>query len=804
MTKSAHSLPATKDQILRDYKTGWQSRYLSMAGRKEVLTGKAKFGIFGDGKEIPQLVLAHFFEKGDWRSGYYRDQTLMLATEMFTLEEFFYQLYGATNIEQNPSNGGRSFNNHFGSRILKENGEWIDLMAQKNSAADLSPTAGQMPRSIGLALASKIYRHNKTLHDETTFSNKGNEVVFATIGDASTSEGHFFEILNAAGVLQVPLVTCVWDDGYGISVEKEKQTIKGSISEALSGFEKKDKSNGLLIYRGKGWDYEGLFDIFSEGIAQARKHHVPVLFHIDEITQPLGHSTSGSHERYKSAERLEWEKEYDGLAKLRELILQKKLATAAQLNAIEAEASTEVNKAREIAWKGFRKPINQHKQELMAIIKNRRCACRNEGIDKLSILVRNLEHTETPLRKDITSAARKLLRFVCSDCPEREDLQEKIKSWLAQNRSMNFEQYSSGVYSENEKSVLHQEGVPPLYPEKPEEVPGRLIIRDNFDKLFAKYPKLVAFGEDVGKIGGVNQTYEGLQEKYGISRIFDTGIRETSIMGKGIGLALRGFRPIAEIQYLDYLLYGLQTLSDDLATLHWRTTAGQSAPLIVSTRGHRLEGIWHAGSPIGMIINALRGIYLCVPRNMTQAAGFYNMLLEGQDPAIIIEPLNAYRLKEPMPQNLGEFKIALGVPEFICNGDDITVVTYGSSVRVAHEAALQLEEFGIFIDLIDAQTLLPFDINHSIVESLKRTHKIIFMDEDVPGGASAYMMQKVLEEQGGFDYLEMAPRTLSGRDHRPAYTSDGDYYSNPIADDLFEMAYEIMCKVNPNKFKPLQ
>ena len=801
MSKTLEKLNLTRTQILNDYKTGWQSRHLSLTGRKEVLTGKAKFGIFGDGKELPQMALAHFFENGDWRSGYYRDQTLMLATGMFTLEEFFYQLYGSTDIELNPSNGGRSFNNHFGSRLIDERGDWLNQTEQKNSAADLSPTAGQMPRSIGLALASKLYRQNEDLLKDSLFTTKGNEVTFASIGDASTSEGHFFEIVNAAGVLQVPLVVCVWDDGYGISVEKSKQTTKASISEALKGFEKQKGTNGLLIYKIKGWDYPAMLEAYAEGVNKARKEHIPVLFHIEEITQPLGHSTSGSHERYKTKERLAWESEFDGLNQMRKWLIEDSIATDKELDEIEQQASDDVKAARNKAWKKFRTEIAHQKESLLELVREKGCNCQHEGIDKLSILVNNLDQIKYPIRKDITSASRKLLRFICNDCPVRKDIQEDIKNWIALNRFENYEQYSSSVYVENESSVLLQKDVAPILTDK--EVPGRVIIRDNFDKLFSKHKNLVAFGEDVGKIGGVNQTYEGLQEKYGEHRIFDTGIRETTIMGKGIGLALRGFRPIAEIQYLDYLLYGLQTLSDDLATLHWRTAAGQSAPLIISTRGHRLEGIWHAGSPIGMILNSLRGIYLCVPRNMTQAAGFYNILLEGKDPAIVIEPLNGYRLKEQLPSNLGEYKISLGTPEFITEGDDITVVTYGSSVRVAHEAVKHLEESGITVDLIDVQTLIPFDINEVIVESLKRTNKIIFMDEDVPGGASAYMMQKVLEEQGGYDHLELAPKTLTGRDHRPAYTSDGDYYSNPIADDLYEVAYDMMHTLQPDKFPRL-
>ena len=800
MSKKQTGVIFSKDEILSDYKIGWQSRYLSIAGRKEVLNGKAKFGIFGDGKELPQLALAHFFKDGDWRSGYYRDQTLMLATGMISLEEFFYQLYGAPSVKLNPGHGGRNFNNHFGSRILNNKGEWLNQTEQKNTSADLSPTAGQMPRALGLALASKLYRNNQELHTQHNFTEKGQEVVFATIGDASTSEGHFFEVINAACVKQVPLVTFVWDDGYGISVDKAKQTTKSDISEILKGFQKEKNTNGLLIYKIKGWDYPALLSGIKEGVNKSRKEQVPVLFHIDELTQPNGHSTSGSHERYKTPKRLQWEIDFDGLNKMREWIIAEKIAVDDELTSIEKEAEKSVSSAHKTAWNNFRKPIDIQKKEILEITKNKGCKCVHDSIDKISIISRNLELIKSPVRRDTTSAARKLLRYICSDCPARRDIQDGLKDWIATNRAENYEQYSSGIYSENPKSVLLQKAVPVSYADDAEEVPGRLIIRDNFDKLFAKNKTLVAFGEDVGKIGGVNQTYEGLQDKYGENRIFDTGIRETSIVGKGIGLALRGFRPIAEIQYLDYLLYGLQTLSDDLATLHWRTAAGQSAPLIVSTRGHRLEGVWHAGSPIGMILNALRGIYLCVPRNMTQAAGFYNMLLEGNDPAIVIEPLNGYRLKETYPKNIGEFKIPLGMPEFMSTGNDITVVTYGSSVRVAQEAVKQLKEVGIHVELIDVQTILPFDLNQIIAASIKKTNKVIFMDEDVPGGASAYMMQKVLEEHGAFKYLSVAPRTLTARDHRPAYTSDGDYYSNPIADDLFEMVYEIMHEVDAAKY----
>ncbi len=787
-------------KVLNDYYIGWQSRYLSITGRKEVLTGKAKFGIFGDGKEVPQLALSHSINKGDWRSGYYRDQTLALATGITSLEEFFHQLYGTPDVHFNPSSGGRSFNNHFGTRLLDNEGNWLEQLKQVNTAADLSPTAGQMPRSLGLALASKLYRKSNETDRKKLFSNKGNEVVFTTIGDASTSEGHFFEVLNAAGVIQVPMAVLIWDDGYGISVEKEKQTVKASISEALKGFEKKKKTNGFNIFRAPGWNYPELIRIFSTGIQECRDTHTPVIFHIDEITQPLGHSTSGSHERYKSEERLNWEKEFDGLKKMREWIVESKIASDKELDAIEKKAEDDVKNARKRTWSEFQKPVLAQKNDLLKIIESKNCECKKDKIDKISILSGNLKQNTQPTRKDITSTARKLLHNICSECPQRTDVQKKLTNWLGNNRVENYERYSSHVYSENTHSVLHQKYTPPTFNNEPKETPGRVILRDNFDYLFNKYPELIAFGEDVGKIGGVNQTYEGLQEKYGERRIFDTGIRETSIIGKGIGLALRGFRPIAEIQYIDYLLYGLQTLSDDLATLHWRTAAGQSAPLIISSRGHRLEGIWHAGSPMGMILNALRGIYLCVPRNMTQAAGFYNTLLNGMDPALVVEPLNGYRLKEKYPQNIGEFMVPLGLPEILTKGNDITIVTYGSSVRIAFEAVKLLREFNVNAELIDVQTLMPFDINEVIVESLKKTHKVIFFDEDVPGGATAYMMYKVLEEQGGFNYLDTAPRSLTAREHRPAYTSDGDYYSNPNSDDLFELSYSMLHDAEPGKY----
>ncbi len=789
-----------RKEVLDDYRLAYQSRSLSNIGRKEVLTGKAKFGIFGDGKEIAQIAFAKNFRNGDWRSGYYRDQTFMLSTGMFSMEEFFYQLYGHTDITLNPSNGGRSFNNHFATRSIDAEGNWVDLMKQNNSASDISPTAGQMPRMLGLALASKLFRQNKKLHNYKRLTHEGNEVVFGTIGDASTSEGHFFEVMNAAGVLQIPLAVAIWDDGYGISVEKEKQTIKASVSEVLKGFEKKGKSNGILIYKGKGWDYPGLCTLFAEGIGRCRNEHVPVLFHIDEIAQPLGHSTSGSHERYKSADRLKWEEEYDCLVKMKEWILETQLATKKELNSIEEQAQEDVINARDSAWKGFQKPILQERNKLLRIIENKSCTCASEQIDKLGIVTNNLKHIKSPIRKDNISAAKKILRYICHDCPNISVFRESLNAWLNDNYIDKFETYNAHLYSENKYSALNVEEIKPVFTDTLIKVTGREILRDNFDHLFNKYPLLVVFGEDVGKIGGVNQSYEGLQEKYGEQRIFDTGIRETSIIGKGIGLALRGFRPIAEIQYFDYLLYGLQTLSDDVATTHWRTAAGQSVPLIISTRGHRLEGIWHSGSPLSMVINSIRGVFVCVPRNMTQAAGMYNTLLEGQDPALVIEPLNGYRLKERKPENTGEYRIPLGIPEILNEGSDITLVTYGSCVRIAQDAIKQLEEFDISVELIDVQTLLPFDVNETIVESIKKTNRVLFFDEDVPGGATAFMMQRVLERQNAYYYLDAIPRTLTAMDHRPAYATDGDYFSNPNAENVFETVYQLMHEAIPNKY----
>lgn len=794
----------SKEEVLKDYHLANLSRQISLMGRKEVLTGKAKFGIFGDGKELAQIALAKFYKDGDWRSGYYRDQTFMMAVGAFSAEEFFAQLYGQTNVTLNPGNAGRTFNNHFSTQSLNPDGSWKDLTKQRNSAPDISPTAGQMPRLLGLAWASKLFRNNKELSEYTNFSNNGNEVAFGTIGDASTSEGHFWETLNAASVMQVPMALAVWDDGYGISVPREYQTTKGSISEILKGFEKgENDATGIIIYRVKGWDYPALIKTFTEGVERARREHVPVLFHVVEVTQPQGHSTSGSHERYKSAERLEWEKEFDCNKRFRDWILTEKIATDQELNEVEESALADAKKARENAWEAFTAPIKKERDELIGIIDNRSCMCKREHIDKVGIITNQLKAIQNPIRKDNMSSAKRILRHVCTDCTIREKLQADLGAWLDRNQKDGFDRYSSHLYCETDRAAWKVKEVKPIFSENSPIVNGREVLRDNWDKLFAKNPLLVAFGEDVGKIGGVNQSYEGIQAKYGENRISDTGIREMTILGQGLGLALRGMRPVAEMQYFDYLLYALQTMSDDVATIRWRTKSGQMAPLIISTRGHRLEGVWHSGSPLSMVINSIRGIYVCVPRNMTQAAGFYNTLLESDDPALVIEPLNGYRLKERRPDNVGEFRVPLGIPEILREGTDLTLITYGSCVRIAQEAVEQLAEFGISVELIDVQTLLPFDLPNTILESVKKTNRIVFFDEDVPGGGTAYMMQRVLEERNGYQYLDSAPKTITAREHRPAYTTDGDYFSNPNAEDVFDGIYQVMHEVNPKRYPKL-
>ncbi|SKB55805.1 alpha-ketoacid dehydrogenase subunit alpha/beta [Alkalitalea saponilacus] len=793
-----------KNEVLNDYKTAHLSRQMSLIARKEVLTGKAKFGIFGDGKEVAQIAMAKQFRNGDWRSGYYRDQTFMLAAGMTTPQQFFALLYGETNTELNPDNGGRSFNNHYATRFIDEDGNWRNQMEGGNTASDISPTAGQMPRSVGLALASKVYRNNEQLHQFTQFSDKGNEVVFVTIGDGSTSEGHFFETMNAAGVLQVPMAVSVWDDGYAISVPTEKQTIKGNISKALQGFEKGARdSSGILIYRAKGWDYPGLCQMYEEGIARCRAEHVPVLFHVEELTQPMGHSTSGSHERYKSEERMKWERENDCLIRMREWIVETGLAIDAELDKIEVEALKEIKEIRNEVFNKYMQPLVRERDELVHLVTSKHCVCNLARQSQIDDAMHQLQTAHTLNRKEILSAARKVLRNVCSNCDIPGGLKNELKLWVVDYRKMGHEKYNAYLYDESSHSALKVEPVAPFYSAEPEKIHGREVLLQNFDAMLSRDPRLMIFGEDTGKLGGVNQTLEGMQEKYSENRVFDTGIRETTIIGKGIGLALRGLRPIAEIQYFDYLLYALQTLSDDAATLHYRTKGGQKVPLIISTRGHRLEGPWHAGSPMSMVINSIRGIYVCVPRDMTRAAGFYNTLLQGDDPALVIEPLNGYRLRELRPENPGEFRIPLGIPEVLKEGRDVTLVTYGSCVRIGMEASRQLEEIGISVELIDVQTLLPFDIHHVILESVKKTNRVVFFDEDVPGGATAYMMQKVVEEQGGFFHLDAPPVTVSAKDHRPAYGTDGDYFSKPNAEDVYEAIYALMNDANPGKFPPI-
>ncbi|MCC7303606.1 MAG: transketolase [Bacteroidia bacterium] len=784
-----------RKEVLNDYRVICESREASLLGRKEVLTGKAKFGIFGDGKELAQVCLAKVIRDGDFRSGYYRDQTLMFSMGLITVQQWFAQLYAHTDLEAEPMSGGRQMNGHFGTRSLNADGTWKDLTRMKNSSMDISPTGSQMPRLLGLAYASYFYRNNPQLQQPAfhIFSHKGNEIAYGSIGDASTSEGLFWETINAAGVLQVPMMISVWDDGHGISVPKKYQTTKESISEILKGFQRDHHGKGYEIFKVKGWDYVNLVKTYERAAEVCRSEHTPVLVHVEEMTQPQGHSTSGSHERYKSKERLQWEEDFDCISKMREWILSKGMASEAELEQIREGSKRAVSDAKNAAWGAFTESIRSEVIDLHALLSEIQPSTtyREEITALLSPLV-----GKDVIRRDIASAAKKILRLLSR---EKHSGKQKLADWLQLFRIANHERYSSHVYSESEQSPLKVTPVPPQYAHD-EMTDGRAILRDNFDKILEKYPQVVIFGEDSGKIGGVNQGLEGLQKKYGEIRVFDTGIREATIMGQAIGLALRGIRPIAEIQYLDYLLYALQIMSDDLATVQYRTKGGQKAPVIIRTRGHRLEGIWHSGSPMGMIIHAVRGVHVCVPRNMTQAAGMYNTLLKGDDPAILIEPLNSYRLKERTPSNLGEFCVPLGTPEILCEGNDITLISYGPNCKIALEASEQLREHGISLEIIDVQTLLPFDLQHMIVRSLQKTNRVIFMDEDVPGGSSAYMMQKVLEEQGGYLHLDSVPRTLTAKEHRPAYGSDGDYFSKPGIEDVFDLAYSMMHEADPERF----
>jgi pyruvate/2-oxoglutarate/acetoin dehydrogenase E1 component/TPP-dependent pyruvate/acetoin dehydrogenase alpha subunit len=777
-----------KQEVIRDFRTACLSREISLLGRKEVLGGKAKFGIFGDGKEVAQVAMAKFFAPGDFRSGYYRDQTFVLATGMGTPEALFAQLYADPDLGREPFSAGRQMNSFFATPTVDATGEWLDLTATKNSSSDIAPTAGQMPRALGLAHASRLFRQVKALHGYTHLSHQGNEVCFATIGDASTSEGHFWETINAATVLQIPLAVFVWDDGYGISVPKEYQTAKGSVSMALQGMQRSEQESGLQIYRVKGWDYAGMCEVFEEGIRLAREHHVPVLFHVEELTQPQGHSTSGSHERYKTPDRLNWEKEWDGILKMRQWLLENGLATTAELDDIQVQSKEQAKQSRDTAWRQYIQPVKEQVDKAITVI----TALSQAVPEKAAALQQRcsqLQASRDPLRREVMKALYQSIELV-GDASVTTIARDFYNDLLQENQRL----YNSYLYDQGPKSALHVAAEAPVYEAEAPVLNGFEIINRYFDQQFTINPKLVAFGEDLGHIGDVNQGFSGLQEKHGKERIFDTGIRELTIMGSGIGMALRGLRPIAEIQYLDYLLYGLQPLSDDVATLHYRTAGRQSCPLIVRTRGHRLEGIWHSGSPMGMIINSLRGMHVCVPRNMTQAAGMYNTLLRGNDPGLVIECLNGYRLKEKLPSNLDTFTVPLGVPEVIHAGTDVTIVSYGSTLRIIVEAVQQLEQVGISCEVIDVQTLLPFDLHHQILDSLKKTNRIVFVDEDVPGGAAAYMYNKVMEEQGGYRYLDVAPRTITAKAHRPAYGSDGDYFSKPNAEEIERVIKEMMAE----------
>lgn len=787
-----------KTEVLDDYRLACISRETSLTGRKEVLTGKAKFGIFGDGKELPQIALAKVFDEGDFRSGYYRDQTFALATGIVTVEQLFGQLYANPSLEEDPHSGGRQMNNHFATRNLHSDGSWKNLKKQKNSAADNSPTAAQMTRALGLAMASKKYRELKDNIGENNFSNKGNEICFANIGDASTSEGLFWEVINAAGVLQVPMIVSIWDDGYGISVPKKYQTTKESISKILKGFQKTSNSNGLDIYVVKGWNYPQLVATYKLAADKTRATHIPAIIHVEELTQPQGHSTSGSHERYKTAERLEWEKEHDCNKQFKKWILQNKIASSDELEEIEKDTKRFVAEQKKISWNKFHGAILEELKDASSIITT--ISETSIHKDALEEILKELKHAIEPTRREVFKAVSDALVVVKN---EPSAAKNELVKWRNLQEQINEERYSSYQHTNSMYSPLKVPIISPQFEEKPNIVSGYQVLNACFDANFSRDAKIIAFGEDVGKIGDVNQAFAGLQAKYGIERVYDTGIREASIMGEGIGLAMRGLRPIAEIQYLDYLLYGLQPLSDDLACLSYRTKGGQKAPLIIRTRGHRLEGIWHTGSPIQMLLGALRGIHICVPRNMTQAAGFYNLLLRGDEPALVIECLNGYRLKEKMPLNPGEFTVPLGVPEILQTGTDITLVTYGTCVRIAQEALQNLNKFGISVELIDVQTILPFDIYGMIGQSVRKTNRILFLDEDYPGGATSFMLQQVLEQQNIFRYLDVEPVTLTARDHRGAFGSDGDYFCKPNAEDVVHAVNKIMHEANPKRFPML-
>ncbi len=787
-----------QSEILSDYKIAMTSRECSLLGRREVLTGKAKFGIFGDGKEVPQLAWAKVFKNGDFRSGYYRDQTFMMAIGALTIQQFFAGLYGDPDIDHDPMSAGRQMGGHFGTHSLDEKGDWKNLLQQKNSSADISPTAGQMPRLLGLAQASKIYRNVKGIHSPK-FSNKGNEVAWGTIGNASTSEGLFFETINAAGVLQVPMVISIWDDEYGISVHAKHQTTKENISEILKGFQRDEHGKGYEILKVKGWDYVALIETYQKASKIAREEHVPVMIHVVELTQPQGHSTSGSHERYKSKERLDWEIERDCIKRMRDWIISNSISTEVELDTIDKNIKKKVREGKKAAWEDYQNPLKEEQKEAIQLITNLAKSSANKVF--IERLITELSNIAEPIRKDIASAVRRSLRYVISEESAQKDAaNEWINGYLERIQP----KYSSHLFSQSKKSALHIKEVLPTYDASAEDVDGRLVLRDNFDAIFKKHPEALIFGEDTGAIGDVNQGLEGLQEKYGALRVADVGIREATIMGQGIGMAMRGLRPIAEIQYLDYILYALQIMSDDLATLHYRTKGKQKAPVIVRTRGHRLEGIWHSGSQLGGILNLIRGIHVLVPRNMTKAAGFYNTLLECDDPALVVECLNGYRLKEKLPTNFGDFKTPIGVVETLKIGNDITLVSYGSTLRLVEQAAKELLEVGINAEVIDVQSLLPFDLNHDIVKSIEKTNRLMVIDEDVPGGASAFILNEILNTQNAYQYLDSQPKTLTARSHRPSYGTDGDYFSKPSVEDIFENVYAVMHEVSPDDYPKLR
>jgi pyruvate/2-oxoglutarate/acetoin dehydrogenase E1 component/TPP-dependent pyruvate/acetoin dehydrogenase alpha subunit len=788
-----------KAVILSDFRLINEVRESSLFGRRDVLSGKGSFGIFGDGKELAQIALAKVFKDGDFRAGYYRDQTLMMCLGQLTTKQMFAHLYGNPELSAEPSSGSRQMMNHFGSRLLNEDGTWRNLMEQKNSTSDMACLASNMPRLVGLAQASKVYRNNKDLSQKKSFSNNGSEIAFGTIGNSSCAEGHFFEAVNAIGVLQVPAIISVWDDGYGISVGNEYQMTKSDVSEVLKGFQRDDKGEGFEIFKVKGWDYPALVDTYEKAEKLAREKHIPSIVHVIEMTQPTGHSTSGSHERYKTKERLKWEKDYDCLLQFSNWIINNNIATKEELDIINKEVKEFVKKSKKEAWEEYQNPLKLELDELLIILNNISDKCE---IEELEEWITSLKQSASfgLFRRDFLSVARKVLARIASNNTIDKS---SLISFINKIKSENAERYNTKLYNETSFSARNVREVLPEFNNDSEEVDGRIVLRDNFDKMFSNIPEAMIFGEDVGKIGGVNQGVEGLQDKYGELRVSDTGIRETTILGQGIGLSLRGLRPIAEMQYLDYLLYAFQTMADDIATLHYRTNGGQISPVIIRTRGHRLEGIWHSGSPMGMIIHGTRGVNLCVPRDMTKAAGFYNTLMAANEPAMVIECLNSYRVKEKLPTNMGEFRTPLGIPEVTRIGNDLTIVTYGSTWRIVTEAAKQLEQLDINIEVIDVQTLVPLDINSLIVESVKKTNRLLVVDEDVPGGASAYILQNIIEDQKAFFHLDSEPQTLAAKSHRCAYGKDGDYFSKPSIEDVFEKVYNMMHEVDPLKFPNL-